>query len=423
MAERPTTPASVPAPAPAPADSHYVTDVMRSLWPHPSVVRFGGWRQGTLSERAEEWLVLPSKSKPMWLLPANRRDAAKALLRHDPGQRHARTLTVLALLQSRGLLRRLPLARVLVEVRSPETTVAAHLTRMLGQQVAVCVRFGRRRWNRTLVLQVLGDSGRTCAFVKMTTDPSAVETLDREGATLRRAADLLRGSRVQCPELLWRGTWREYTMLAMSALVPTVASAGDPDSPASIPVTHMLELALSVRAPGMEVIQANYTARQSRSIDQLSTSTDALVLRQAHTFLLEQYGEVSLEVGAWHGDWVPWNMAWSGENVLLWDWEHFAEDVPIGWDLVHYRAQQLRIGVGTGAAEEDRWLAETPSLLERELGLDARSSFALMLSYLIEVNIRYVADRAAETQIMPPRAGWGLPLLTRLTDGLRHDTA
>jgi hypothetical protein len=301
---------------------------------------------------------------------------------------------------------------VLVDEPDHDSTVAAHLEGKLGQRVAVCVRLGRRRTNRSVVLQVLGEDGRTCAFVKMAADPSAVETLHREAANLQRATTLLKGSRIVCPEVLWEGIWREYAELAMSALAPDGSGAAQSTA---MPISHMLELARSTSPPDERVRHASYTARQLRCIDQLPTATGTAVLRQACDFLLRNHGEVSLKVGAWHGDWVPWNMARSGDAVLLWDWEHFSEDVPVGWDLVHYLAQQLRLDSGTGQAQENRWLAEAPRLLERELGLVARASFALMLSYLIEVNVRYLADRASDTDTLPLRDGWGLPFLSRLT--------
>lgn len=387
---------------------------MRSLWPYPSVVTLGGWRTGVRSTDTAEWLLLPSRRKPWWLLPARRRDAAQALLRHDPGQRYARSLTVLAFLQARGLLRLLPLSRLLVTVPDHDTTVAAHLENKLGEHVAVCVRLGRRRTNRSVVLQVLGEDGCTKAFVKMAADSSAVETLHREAANLERASELLKDSRIRSPQLLWEGTWGDYSELAMSALVPR---GGDVHRPDSMPISHMLELARSALAAGVRVVDASYTARQRRLLGELRHSNGVAVLQKAHDFLVQQYGEVSLDVGAWHGDWVPWNMAWSGPDVMLWDWEHFREDVPVGWDLAHYLAQELRIVSGTGPAEEDRWLVETPRLLESELGLDARRSFALMLSYLIEINTRYLTDRATETQTVTGRVGWALPFLSRLTGG------
>ena len=35
-------------------------------------------------------------------------------------------------------------------------------------------------------------------------------------------------------------------------------------------------------------------------------------------------------------------MARHGDEVLLWDWEHYEEGVPVGFDALHFRGQQLR---------------------------------------------------------------------------------
>jgi hypothetical protein len=45
--------------------------------------------------------------------------------------------------------------------------------------------------------------------------------------------------------------------------------------------------------------------------------------------------------GSWHGDWGPWNMAWAGERVRLWDWERFTRGVPYGFDALHYALPAL----------------------------------------------------------------------------------
>ena len=46
-----------------------------------------------------------------------------------------------------------------------------------------------------------------------------------------------------------------------------------------------------------------------------------------------------LAFGAWHGDWTPWNMASTDRGLLVWDWERFTRDVPLGFDALHYWLQ------------------------------------------------------------------------------------
>ena len=42
-------------------------------------------------------------------------------------------------------------------------------------------------------------------------------------------------------------------------------------------------------------------------------------------------------MGTWHGDWTPGNVPsvrWT--DLGCGDWEHAAEDVPLGYDALHY---------------------------------------------------------------------------------------
>src|SRR5690606_19279441 len=66
----------------------------------------------------------------------------------------------------------------------------------------------------------------------------------------------------------------------------------------------------------------------------------------------QRYGDVELTLGAWHGDWTPWNMAWDGTQVLLWDFERFATGVPVGFDRVHYALQVVLRDRGERAAAD-----------------------------------------------------------------------
>ena len=88
--------------------------------------------------------------------------------------------------------------------------------------------------------------------------------------------------------------------------------------------------------------------------------------------------------------------------MLVWDWERFEADVPVGYDALH-RAVQTAIGNQgvdpTGAARAliagaDRTLAPFDQ--------DGRSADLVVVLYLVELAARYLRDRQAEAG-----AGWG----------------
>jgi hypothetical protein len=107
-------------------------------------------------------------------------------------------------------------------------------------------------------------------------------------------------------------------------------------------------------------------------------------------------------------------MARRGGDVLLWDWEHFSLEVPLGFDAAHYLAQDIRLEIGTDAGAEDRWLAEASQELARHWELDEAQIEAVLRLYLIEVNVRYLQDREDDPLGTPPRAGWSCDLIRRL---------
>ena len=111
--------------------------------------------------------------------------------------------------------------------------------------------------------------------------------------------------------------------------------------------------------------------------------------------------------GSWHGDWTPWNMSRTGTRVLLWDWEHFAHGVPLGFDALHYRAQELRNGGRTDHAAERLWLSEAPGLLAQDAELRSNVVHVVVTAYLLEVNLRYVLDRQGTALERTPRTGGG----------------
>ena len=49
--------------------------------------------------------------------------------------------------------------------------------------------------------------------------------------------------------------------------------------------------------------------------------------------------EADLQMGRWHGDWIPWNLGKVGDTTVAWDWEYSAPSAPLGFDLVHWHFQ------------------------------------------------------------------------------------
>ena len=122
--------------------------------------------------------------------------------------------------------------------------------------------------------------------------------------------------------------------LFMSPLTRTTVSRPEP-----IPVQEMKALADKGPRSALTLRETPAVARLQRHLASLGDPAQRAWMTAALADLLAELGDVAVPRGAWHGDWVPWNMARQGEKVLLWDWEHFHMQGLYGWDHLHYLAQ------------------------------------------------------------------------------------
>lgn len=340
--------------------------------------------------------------------------AAVALERHDVGQRREWLPSLMARVYRRVPVEKLPLARIGVDVPQGTTSIEDVLSRLLGTPLQLCVRLGRNRENRAVVLRAIDRDGVTWGYVKMAGSELGESALEAEAANLQRirSVDI---SPVTAPEVLSVELWNSRRMLVMSPLLPPDRDGAVGIRRTDMPTKEMLTFAATRGTTVVPLREAPFVSRLERDIAALPSEDDGpRRLGAALSVLLSRHGQRDVTLGCWHGDWVPWNMSWAGERIQLWDWEHYSEGVPVGWDLLHFGAQQLRNTRGTGVDIEDEWLDSSRSILLRTVTTDADLVDAVILSYLLEVNLRYLQDRSGqgETAVRP---GWGPPLLGRLT--------
>jgi len=107
------------------------------------------------------------------------------------------------------------------------------------------------------------------------------------------------------------------------------------------------------------------------------------------------YGDVLLEYGFCHGDFVPWNLARLGERLYVWDWENSAPDTPLGFDAVHYHFQVAFVGRGLPLGEATALAARSARPALRELGVPAAHCGLLAVLHLAELFLRHEEARGA----------------------------
>jgi hypothetical protein len=363
-------------------------DAVAGLWPDAEV------GPGPDARAVREFAFLPSAERPRLLLPAGLPAAAAAAMRrysHDLGarQRATRALTATAIrvgLADRALRDRL-------HASGDGESIEDRLAELLDRRVVVSVGLGSARANRKPILHVLTPGGEPVAFVKVGDTAMARELITGEAAALGDLARRsLRGLRV--PEVLHHGDWRGLSLLVLSPL-PTGALSFR--SRRTAPVAAMRELTGDTRRAPLAT--STFWAR-FRDVP-LEDPGQRKRLAGVVTRIGAAYGEDEMEFGAWHGDWTPWNMAWHGGRVQLWDWERFDPDVPAGLDLLHYR---LQTGSGYGTWPDPAVLAPL-----RPAGRSAAITVEL---YLLELARRYLyAAQGALGEPLRPQAASLLDLL------------
>jgi hypothetical protein len=358
--------------------------VTAAPWPPPA-----GFRA------VDTYVCVPHARRPLLLLPSGAgRAAGSALERFAQGSGGPARLA--AGLASAGIraggLRALPGSRVALSVaagtppqRIPDLVLRAHLERVLGRQpVFLAVRVGAVRPNGKPVAQVLDSGGEALGFCKIGWNDLTRPLVAREGDAL---AELAGGTRsFSAPRPIWRGEWQGNELL----LVEPIAQTGHATGPEP-PVEATREVADLGGRSGSPLVESGWWAGiQTRlaAVDHPQLVADA-------GRVTDRFGSVDLAFGGCHGDWTPWNMTRADGRLMVWDWERFAHDAPVGQDAVHYAFMVWLRQRKRPPAEAQRHVLETvPSVLEA-IGADPAKADLLLMLHQLEMGVRFAEARAA----------------------------
>ena len=324
----------------------YLWETLAVLWPELArIERRGRGMPGTGSHPGRpgpaggqtEFLILPNEAKAVLLLPRRPRRAAAAALRHYKASavgRQRLRFRGLALGAQMGLADVLP-QRITIggSGEGPDADVVSYLRKVLDQDLVVSLRIGSPRANRKPVLELLSPDGGVLGFAKV-----GITGLTRE--LVRAEADALGVvetaglTRLEAPRLLHHGQWRNHEVLVQAPL----RGSGRAVTRAAL-TSAMAELATAAGVTIEQVGQSGYWRGLRSRLEACGDREPAGALLQIMEDMQATAEATSLAFGSWHGDWTPWNMAFSGGRVLVWDWERFESGVPMGYDALHYQLQ------------------------------------------------------------------------------------
>jgi hypothetical protein len=373
-------------------DNSDFEDLSAVLWPAPATVSAARGRAVRAGDR--EFILLPRASRPRLVVPSGRRAGAAGVRRYgEPG-------SVRAWAGSRALALALACGagaaglggRLRVCAPAGTETIETHLGSVLGHDVLISTHLGAARANRKPVLQLLTARGQTAGFAKISINPLTRDLIRAERAALDTLAGMsLRGLSV--PRVLHHGSWQGHDVLILSAL-PTWRSRRKL-RPGQL-AAAMAEVAAVGGQRRGPVGSSGYAGRLRARLAAAPAGAEGAALGAALEALTAAAGAAELTFGAWHGDWTGWNMASTAGGLLVWDWERFTQDVPVGFDRLHHRLQSAvvhrRQPPPLAAAECIGSAAATLA----PVGVAAAEARLTAIFYLADLSVRYLADRQAE---------------------------
>jgi hypothetical protein len=277
--------------------------------------------------------------------------------------------------------------RIIVKERAG--SLQNYLGDVFGEPVDLSLGLGTARANRKPVLQAFDARGRSLAFVKIGVTPHTDELARAEAAGLRRLGEAELPQLFEVPRLLHLGRWEGRSVVAMTSLQTSFRQR--PSRQYAVPVEAMTQLHGAFAESPRPLHELPLWQKMLETQAALRSAVPREGLGEALDVLRNTDVERPVPVGAWHGDWTPWNMSRRRGRLQLWDWERFETGVPLGLDRCHYAVNAVcrRDGVALASVMRGLELAgisNDPSSEDHAVGA----------TYLAVIASRYLAGAELE---------------------------
>lgn len=323
--------------------------VTRALFDDPGVrLAVGDDPAATL-----RYAVIPALGSAKFLLPlASRRVTAASVLAYNA----LRPPRVRASRAAVGTLARLGLLGVTqapvlsVYAQSPSDLLPGFLGARLGATLHAAIGIRPPDPHHKPTLQLFDDSGTPRGYAKIGWNDGTRAMVRAEAATLGELPT--GGGFPPAPRLVLHTRWRGREIAVIEPMPRDVTAIDRPEVPRLDAMLAVARRGGPATAPRpVAPLIAAWRRRAEGSPDP-----------RIHRFIDALDTGLAVELGFWHGDWVPWNMALHRGRLLVWDWENAGYAVPVGFDLAHQAFQTslstLRRPAAECAAAVDAALAE-----------------------------------------------------------------
>lgn len=388
-----------------------LADVIHAIWPPPV-----SWTLGALRPAGQrlvaELVVMPGAADPRVLLP--RRPVLAAAATRAAAPMHTPRLRARALVLSSALrLGLAPHLGVRLRLWTPDAADARTIDELLGElvgdRITVSVRLGPARANRKPVLHALSAAGAVAGVAKLGLTDLTRALVVTEAEALRR---LGRSSlpTISTPHLLFAGPWGTSELVVQTPLVATRRQR----VPERLRIEAMREVATIAGTSQRSLGASQYVTGLHTRMGAVRRTDhrERLVAGLTRVTATHEGAGGLIDMGSWHGDWTDWNVVHGDGVVMVWDWERFSTDVPLGFDALHHAAQPvLAAPDGPTAADAARLVANAPRLLA-PFGVGAPEAETSARLYLLEIGTRYAADGQLEASVAAGAIDrWLLPVI------------
>ena len=363
------------------------------LWPDGSARLVAEDRQDPQPTVPGRWWASPTAHEPRLLIPADSMGAARrAVHRYHDGfdlRQWARSVAAEITMTSPRLAHRVLDRNVVVVDGPPDAIrrgVLGGLQELLGRDdLRFAISLATAKTNRKPVIQILDDEGLSLGWAKVAWNRWTEGLVANEARWLSQPAK---------PPLVIPTVLEDTVLAGRRVVVSSAVAPGRsprlrrPSQPDPNVLRAIADLGPRTRRPVRE------SAWWASVQEVLPVADDRE--RLAIDRVASKARDLTFSLGAWHGDFTPWNVMTVRGMAQVIDWEFAADEVPFGFDLCHYHTQvaseTLRLPPDDALDHSARL---SPQGLVR-LGVDPHTQIATWTLYLVELIRRTLALRAAE---------------------------
>lgn len=359
---------------------------VRQLFPDASV------ESARLGKGGPNLRLVPGRRRPRLAVPAsNIRAASDALLRpsaSDTLLTSSRRLFLAKLLASPVTPVAMPYG---IAISTTKNSIVDYLSEVIGEQVDISLMIGSARANRKPILNVHSRTGSELGFAKVSLSELTEDLVVHEGETLEQLSQRASEAFVH-PTVIHAGQWNGHQVLLLTALRPDKQQ-----KKSRLDLATVAGIIQTADITHMPIESSCWHATLLESAEPLRGTTDGKLPRLLEAFS-KKYGAVEIPFGAWHGDFGPWNMAYTSSAPMIWDWERYDSQVPAGMDVLHYLSHELLRMQDREVAHmalEANALPQLAQVLRLATGVsqaDTRVLKAIQLAYLLSVGTRFTLD-------------------------------